>query len=163
MDINKTRNEIIILLREHPELQEDDILRADMIEGQTDAFDLVRLLLRQIRWARAHCTGIAELIKEYKLTLDRAEMHEPRIKKALMTIMDTAGLKKLPPFPEGTVFIAAGRPKVIITDEAQLPLQYIRVKEEPDREAIGEALRGGTEVPGATLSNSEPAITIRTK
>jgi hypothetical protein len=53
--------------------------------------------------------------------------------------MQLANLKKLER-PTGTLSIANGRPKVIITDESLLPKGFMRIKKEPDKVFIGDAL-----------------------
>jgi hypothetical protein len=44
-----------------------------------------------------------------------------------------------------------------------LPATFVRIKREPDKARIKVALQDGTSVPGATLSNAEENLTIRTK
>lgn len=54
-------------------------------------------------------------------------------------------------------------PKVVIVDDARLSKQYVRLKIEPNKEAIKKALSQGDEVPGATLDNGGVTIQIRRK
>lgn len=56
-----------------------------------------------------------------------------------------------------------GKPGVVITDEAALPAEFVRVERTPDKTAIANALRAAQDVPGAELGNAAPQLTIRTK
>ena len=56
----------------------------------------------------------------------------------------------------------AGKPAVGTVDLDALPEQLIRTKREPDKAALLKALRVGP-VPGASLSNAKPSLTIRRK
>jgi hypothetical protein len=76
-----------------------------------------------------------------------------------MQLMEAAGLKKVER-PAATVSIAAGRPKVVITDENELPEDCVRVKREPDKARIAAQLQRGEYVPGASLSNAESVLRI---
>ena len=60
----------------------------------------------------------------------------------------------------GLVSLAQSQPKVIITDEAAIPGELMRVTREPNKKAIGERLKAGEAIPGACLSNAEPYVRI---
>ena len=62
---------------------------------------------------------------------------------------------------EGTVSLRNGPPKVIITNESEIPVDFWRVRREPDKSKIGAALKAHEFVPGAVLSNPEMSLTIR--
>jgi phage host-nuclease inhibitor protein Gam len=61
------------------------------------------------------------------------------------------------------VSIQDGRAGVVITDPQAVPDQFVRIKREPDKTAIGAALASGNAVPGADMRNGAPSLTIRTK
>jgi hypothetical protein len=77
-------------------------------------------------------------------------------------VMDWAGVRKIE-LLQATLSIRAGVPRVIVTDEAALPDQYVRIKREADRPIIKEHIQQGISVPGAEISNSEPVLSIRVK
>jgi hypothetical protein len=52
---------------------------------------------------------------------------------------------------------------VIITDEAALPDNVVRIKREPNKTLIRELIDQGVAVNGAELSNSEPSLAMRVK
>lgn len=66
--------------------------------------------------------------------------------------------------PDFTVSIRPGLPALMVIDEAAVP----KTDWEPGpprlkRQDLAQDLRNGEEVAGATLSNPEPILTVRTK
>lgn len=157
------RNQIASLLLLYPELQEDDVLRADMIEGSTDAHDYLRIIERKRQEASAFAGAIAGNISDLAERQERYERREKAMRELMFKILQAGDLKKLE-LPEATLSVRNGTPKVIITDEAALPSwdSIWRIKREPNKAAIKALLEGGP-IPGATLSNAEPVLSIRTK
>ena len=50
---------------------------------------------------------------------------------------------------------------VVITDEAKLPRDMLRIKTEPDKTAIKNAIKHGEDVPGARIGYGEPSLVIK--
>ena len=76
MNIDFVRAQIELLLIAHPELAEDEILRADMLEGQTDLHKALSTFVRLIGEAQGNIDGLAA----YVTTLQsRATRFERRI------------------------------------------------------------------------------------
>lgn len=65
--------------------------------------------------------------------------------------------------PGYTASVGATPGKVHVSDVDALPPQYIRLSVEANVSAIRSALKLGDEIPGCSLGNAEPNITIRTK
>lgn len=156
--VDQARRDIAALLAAHPELAEDDILRLDMVEGLTDALGLIDRLIQAEREAKALAQGIDGELDRLKKRQERFEARRTALRKYIMQLLEAAGLKKVER-SAATVSISAGKPKVIVTDETLLPDHLVRIKREPNKTAIGEALARG-KVPGVTLSNSEPVLRI---
>jgi hypothetical protein len=158
--VDQARRDLASLLSLHPELEEDDVLRQDSIEAETGALELIDKLIQAEREARYLSEGLA---LEYTRLSQRAERFKNRreaLRKYIMQIMEAANLKKVER-PAATVSISAGRPKVIVTEPDLLPDYYCRIKREPNKDAIGKALREGLErLPGVTLSNPETVLRI---
>jgi phage host-nuclease inhibitor protein Gam len=76
--------------------------------------------------------------------------------------MDAMGTVKLS-LTVATITMSEGREKAIISDENMLPDAYMRIKKEPDKTAILDALKAGQAVPGAVLSNGGRTLTVRQK
>jgi hypothetical protein len=163
LDPRAIQHEIHNLLTQNPELAEDDQLRADMVEGETDAFDFLSMLTRKIGQSRALAESINAYANDIKERGARIERRIEAFRALAFKIMHAADLKKAE-LPEATLSIRAGTQKVIITDEAALPDFACRFKREPDKTLIKEVLQDGiVPVPGAVLSNAEPALSIRIK
>jgi phage host-nuclease inhibitor protein Gam len=147
------------LLAAHPELEEDEVLRLDMAEGQTNAIEMLDELIRVEREAMALQAAIADEMHQLNKRLQRFVDRQRLVRKYMMQLMEAAGLKKVER-PAATVSIAAGRQKVVITDEQMIDAVFFRYKKEINKEAIGQAIKSGANVPGATLSNAEPVLRI---
>jgi hypothetical protein len=158
--VEQARRDLTALLAAYPDLEQDDVLRLDMIEGETNALDLIDLLIA----AEREALSLEEAVKilQERLAIRQARFANRRgaIRKYLMQLMEAAGLKKVER-PAATVSIAAGRPKVVITDENELPDYFVRIKKEPNKDAIAKAFKEGRKnIPGAALSNAEPVLRI---
>jgi hypothetical protein len=156
-----TQLQVSALLADFPELMEDDILRADMLEGSTDLF----LLLSQIEEKRQETLAFIEAL-EYRAAMlkerkDRFERRDEALRKLLFNLLQNAGLKKAE-LALATLSVRAGTPKIIITDEEAVPDELCRFKREPDKVKIKDALTK-SHVAGAALSNAEPVLSIRVK
>jgi hypothetical protein len=161
LDPRAIQHEIHNLLATNPELAEDDQLRADMVEGETDAFDFLSMLTRKIGENTSLAVGTDLYISTLKERNERIYRRIEAFRALAFKIMCAADLKKAE-LPEATLSIRSGAPRVIITDEAALPDSACRIKREPDKTKIKELLQDGS-VPGAVLSNAEPVLSIRTR
>lgn len=163
LDANNVRQQIANLILQNPELAEDEVLRADMIEGETEAFDFLRLVERERQTATSMAGAIASNIAELGLRQERFERREKSMRALMMKIMDAANLRTAI-LPEATLSIRNGQQKLVgdaVPDV--MPDQFVRTKIELDRAAIKEALKSGAVVTGFELSNAEPILSIRTK
>ena len=150
------------LMREFPEIAEDPDLRLDTLEGETELFEVLAVVLSDIRQAAAMVMATEMRISDLKARRDRYEAQERGWRKFAKELMDTANLRKVM-LPEATLSIRNGQPSVRITDEKVLPENYWRIKAEPNISAIKEALKAGTEIPGAVLNNAPDTLAILTK
>lgn len=162
MEANFVRAQIANLLAAFPELETDELLRLDSIEGETDAMKLLSKLIRARNETQAQVNGISEYAKELAERKSRLERRADACKAMAFQILDAANLRSLI-LPEATLTIQNGQPSVVITDDARLPAKFVRTKTEPDRAAIKDALKSGETIPGAELSNSQPFLVIRGK
>ena len=150
------------LIVSYPDLVEDDVLRADMIEGSTDLIEFLRRMERRRQEACTLAEAVAANIDALRARMARFEQRDQAIRNLMFKMLQLAQLKKLE-LPEATLSVRIGVPKVIITDEAALPDEFCRIKREPDKPKIKDALSNFDAVPGATLSNAEDTIAIRVK
>lgn len=166
-----------------------DFIR-DAIEGETDLHEQIAALVASI----AEDEAIADGIKRLKDDLDgRKKRIEARaeVKRALVaSAMEIGELKKLET-PAGTVSLRPVPPKLIPTEEADIPSRFWKAADPVlDRKALGDALKARAialrdaehiedpearaaalvaaeaehpVIPGATLSNGSTTIAIRSK
>lgn len=157
--VEQARRDLTALLAAHPELEHDEVLRMDMVEGETNAMEMLDELIRVEREAKALQDAIADEMDRLNKRLQRFVDRQRLVRKFMLQILECAGLKKVER-PAVTVSISAGRQKVVITDENALPDDCVRIKREPDKTRIGSLLHRGGYVPGAALSNAESVLRI---
>lgn len=164
MKINpeQVRLQISNLLLQYPELADDEELRADMIEGETEAPELLALLVRRIGETKAIAEGTKAYVQELCARGQRLDRRVDGIRSLIHKIMDDAKLPKIE-LDVATISFRNSPPKVMLTDEAALPDDCVKIIRSPDKTAIKEKLVAGETVPGACLSNQEPSISIRTR
>ena len=162
LDPQIIRQQIERILLIHPELVEDDQLRADMVEGSTEAHDFLREVEKRRREASMLIEACLVTMDDLQQRVERLNRREHAMRQLAFKVMEAADLKKCE-LPEATLSIRNGTPKVIITDEALLPDILCRIEREPDKTKIKELLAAGNEVRGCILSNAEPTLAIRTR
>lgn len=162
LEAKYVQDEITALLLAHPELAEDEVLRADSIEGETGAFELLSSIVRKIDATKALAGGTADYIEELRGRRARLERREVALRDFIMKIMNTANLRKAE-LAEATLSIRASQPKVLIINDAEIPDEFMRVKKEPDKLRIRAAMVAHENVPGCVLSNGEPSLAILVK
>jgi hypothetical protein len=162
LDAGTIRAQINALLLAHPEIADDEILLADSLEGQTDLFEFLREIERKRRTASTLAEAVAIEIKDLRERRDRFMRRDEALRAMLFNVLQWAELKKAE-LPEATISIRTGSQKVIIEDENTIPDEYCRIIREPDKVKIKAALSEFKSVAGASLSNAEPVLAIRTK
>lgn len=162
LDLHYVQQEIADLLIAHPELDEDEVLRTDSVEGETSAFEFLAGIVRKIGATQALSNGTADYIGELHERKARLERREHALRSLIFKVMNSAELKKVE-LPEATLTVRNGVPKVIIVNQHEIPSEFFRVVKEPDKTRIKAAITAGEHVPGTALSNAEPALAIRVK
>ena len=146
----------------------------EQISGDDDELSLlldnaeqnIEALLRAVINAALENEGIAEAVKErielLKFRQDRYKRRAEALRGTAFAMMDALGLSKFS-MPEFTASVGKPRGGLLITDEAQIPDEYMRVKREPDKARILEDLQNGVEITGAVVANGVPTFTVRSK
>jgi hypothetical protein len=144
-------------------LDTDEAALMDALRQEVPEVDdvLVRLL-RAMGEARANGNAVKDRITALEYREARFERQHDAYRAAVYAIFDALGMTKWK-HAEFTASLSPGRPGVVITDEAALPDSFVRVERKPDKTAIKDALARGEAVPGATLQNSIPSLSVRTK
>jgi len=131
----------------------DPKLRADTIEGESDALELMDRLADLVMSDEV----LAKLARERALRLEkRADANRTVIQRMLIA------LELGEPLERATYTASlAYRSTAVVTDASLLPEELIR--RAPDMRLIDKVLRDGQAVPGAMLSNPEPHLMLGTK
>jgi hypothetical protein len=146
----------------YPELEDDDDLRADTFEAETDLHSLISRALRIRHEASAHEEGLSLYLSHLTARRDRFRRKGELMKAFIQSLMDAAGQDKIT-LPEATIFVTKPRESVNVTDVDALPQGTFTVVRVPDKKALKEIMMAGEEVPGAELVLSLAGLTIRTK
>ncbi len=161
-DPNIIRQQISNLLLAVPELAEDDVLRADMIEAETDAREFLTTIERKRKEAAAFREAIAMQVEELCMRQERYGRREAAMRALILETLKACDTSKLE-LPEATLSVGKGRDKVVINDPESVPITYCRVKQEPNLTKIKQALETGVQFNWAALVTGEPTLTVRVK
>ena len=150
--------QVILALRtEFPELAEDEVLRADTLEGCDTVDDVFRYIATSIREAQELAEAQARLAATYKERQARFEKREETLRTLAQRLLNRADLAKWQT-PEGTFSLIAGKPKVEVVAPDLLPDDCVKIKREPDKAALKAKLESDMFVPGARLTNGAPSL-----
>ena len=150
---------ISLMLDRHPELADDEDLRADMLEGSTDLHTIMERLLDQEREANETIAVIGNRIENLSARRIAYRARQTSLRTVMQEILNRADLRKIV-LPEATISITRRGPAVQIIDEALVPDAYCRFKREISKTMIKDAINAGEEVPGAVLDNGGETIRI---
>jgi hypothetical protein len=96
------------LFAEDLDLTADETLWRDIVDGETDALDLIRALIR----ASIDADLTAEAARQRQTEIaDRAERRKQTFRTATLGLMDLAGLTRLPE-PDFTARVQAGQARL---------------------------------------------------
>lgn len=162
VDIADFKAKVHELFAAYPELEDDETLRADMLEAETDLHQLVARLVKMKLDARELATGAKARKAEVAERQSRFERKEDGYTALLKGLMLAADLDKLT-LPEATVSVTKARTIVEIEDEAALPQGFVEIRRVPKKSEIKAALEAGDAIPGARLGLSDEGLMVRTK
>lgn len=151
------------LLEEDPEIEHDERLMADCLDGESgDAMEVVRQLVRASMHAKSMAEAAKSRASDIQARADRYAKRETSLRGAVFAIMDAIGQRRIEA-EDFTASISAGASGVVVTDETLLPDSVVRITRTPDKRAIADALKTGATIEGAEISNGPPRLTVRTK
>jgi hypothetical protein len=140
--------------------EEDQDTLADTIAGESDLPDAIVAVLRAALEREAQAKAIKdELIARLTERARRLEDGAKSLRAAALQAMTEAGLPKIQAI-DMSVSVGRGKPSVIITDLALVPDALCRTVREPSKTLIANAIANTGDVPGATLGNPQPFLTI---
>jgi Siphovirus Gp157 len=137
------RLEIENLIRAFPEIAEDEILRADMLSGETSIDEVITDLIRMEEDARALRDGTNARLMDLKARVERFGRRIEFTRALMAAILNSAGLKKKE-LPEATVYLRNNAPSLLgFPDGDKLPDDLVKIERKPDKAKIREALQAG--------------------
>ncbi len=143
--------------------QIDEQTLADTVEGLTDLHEILTAILRAALADEALALGLKGRIAEMEGRLERLQERAAKRRQIVKDTMVELDLKKLTA-PDFTASLRPGMPALIVLNEAAVPSIYWEPREPRlKRQELAVDLKGGAEVAGATLSNPEPVLSVRTK
>lgn len=150
------------ILEAYPELAEDESLRADILDAETDFHKLIDALVKRKLDAREMAAGAKARKQEVGARQSRFERQEAGFDTLIKSLMQFADMQKVV-LPEATVSITKPRTKVNVLDVNELPQGFYVVERKPKSAEIKAALEAGEQVPGAELVLGEDGLMVRTK
>lgn len=162
MDAAAVARHIDALLVTFPELAEDEALRADMLEGETDLHRVVSRALDHRQEAETMAAAIKIRETDLGERRGRYEKRSEAMRSLIKSLMLSAGQNTLT-LPEATISLTKARETVSIIDIDALPQGTFTTVRQPDKKAIKASIDAGADVPGAAIVVGEPGLTVRTK
>jgi hypothetical protein len=146
---------------EDPTIDEQTL--ADTVEGLTDLHEIVAAIIRSALADEALAAGLKNRIGEMQDRLERLQDRASKRRQIAKDVMIELDLKKLTA-PDFSVSIRAGLPALQVLDEAAVPSIYWQpVAPRLKRQELLSELKGGGEIQGVALSNSEPVLSVRVR
>lgn len=150
-----------IMLRDASE--EDEQLWLDTLEGETDAFEIVRALLNAIEEDEGQHAALTAQMADRKARRDRCEARNEKRREAIAAIMACAKIDKLP-LAEATVSLRTLPAKIAVNDPTAVPEEYTKPNPKPDMDAIKNAFKPGDDLPNwLRCEPVRPSLIIRRK
>ena len=144
-----------------PDIDEQTL--ADTVEGLTDLHEIVQAIIRSALAEEALAKGLKCRIADMQDRLNRFEDRASKRRQIAKDVMVDLGLKKLTA-PDFTVSIREGMPSLMVIDEDAVPKTYWEPGEPRlRRQILANDLKQGEEVAGATLSEPQPFLVVRTR
>lgn len=129
----------------------DNVLLLNTIEGESDVLEVLDRVIE-------HAIADAKLVELARERAKRIEERAKRTRNVALQIIEALGVSPLER-PVYTASVSYHR-ELGSLDESTLPAEFWR--HAPDKVAITKALRAGKEIPGASLGNDQPRLTLRT-
>lgn len=148
------------LLRQYPDLAQDEEALLDTLEGITDFKEQVTTLLRSAVETEYFAQALAQRIGDLKDRRLAMQQRAERIRQIALNCMDDCGIKTIRA-PDMTVSQRKVPPSVTIFDPSLVPDEYMRMRAEPDKSVIKDALQRGERVPGCSMSNGGLTLAIK--
>lgn len=159
------------LLADDPTIKDDPVLMRDLLDGESDAVDGIRGLIRASITCDEYADTAKAAAKVYRERatdcVSRAERflgRKTRLREVAGELMQAAGIESLPEPDFSAWFQDAPRQLAAEPDPALVPDEFVKYRAEVDKTKLLAALREGREIEGAPpLTNSRTSLVVRTK
>ncbi len=149
------------LRAEDPNLDEQTL--ADTVEGLTDLHEILGAVIRAALADEALASGLKGRIAEMEDRLARLQDRASKRRQIAKQVMSELDMKKLEA-PDFTASLRPGFPSLVVINENEIPSIYWEPRDPKlDRATLVGDLKQGREIGGATLSNPEPVLSVRTR
>lgn len=136
---------------------------SDTVEGLTDLHEIVQAIIRSALADEALAKGLKCRISDMQARLDRLEDRASKRRQIAKDVMVELDLKKITA-PDFTASIREGTPSLMVINEDAVPSIYWQPSEPRlNRQGLTYELKQGAEVPGVTLSDPEPVLSVRAR
>jgi hypothetical protein len=149
-------------IRAHdPQIDEQTL--ADTVEGLTDVHEILEAVIRAALTDEAMAAGLKGRIAEMQERLERRQDRAAKRRQIARDVMVELDLKKLSA-SDFTATVRDGMPSLVVLSEEAVPSIYWQpVAPKLKRQELSQELKHGAEIPGVTLSNPEPVLSVRVK
>lgn len=167
-----------------PSLGEDSALLHDTVEGETKLFEVIDALLTRMEDDRALVEGIDLVVKDLGERKARFAKRIETMRALIEQALLIADLSEPIERPVATIYLSKRAPKLVVSDEAAIPTDFWKSGDPVlDKKALTAALKARADalaavptegearaaalaaiprdIPGASLSNGAPSLTIR--
>lgn len=163
VSVSQLQIEVEVLLRDYPELVEDEVARRDMLEGETDFREILIRLGQSLGKLSELQLGLGARIDGLNARLSRFNARDEMVRRLIFKVLEIANLKKIE-LPEVTFSLRNNPPRLTgERDPATLPDGLCKITRTASRTKIREAIEGGQHVDGYELSNAAPSLIVRVK
>jgi hypothetical protein len=139
----------------------DERTLTDTLEGLTDLHDVISAIVRSSLEDEAVARGLRGRLREMQQRIERLETRAAKGRLIAKDVMAEEQIKKVTA-PDFTVSLRQSSCSVVIVEESKIPnLFWTPQPPKLDRSSVLAALKAGSEVPGAKLSNGDLTLSVR--
>lgn len=150
----------LVALPDMNESRDADILR-DTIEGELSLRLMIDGVLALLTEAEVMLGGLDEKITEFEARKRRFTDRKNFLRSMIEQAMVVGEIETLY-LPDATLSLSRRAGGVVIVDESRIPSEFWRQPDpQVDKKKLGEVLKEGATVPGATLGNGSVSLTVR--
>lgn len=142
-------------------LAEDEAALLGTLDGISDFVESVDRALAAAAEAKALAAAASQRAQALSERAKAASDREARIRRAILCAMLDAGRQSVV-CTEAAVSVKKGGFAVEITDPDAIPVEFLRIKTEPNKPALKARLESGEHIEGAKLVQLPATLQVRT-